>query len=291
MLLLYLVTLLGSPASSSASKIKVQVPNPEHSCEGILDTKKMSKAKFERIAELIRFQSRPNDPLGFIDSEEKLKAAKATVKENLEFVESSVKKIEEFRKSRWRKLGQYYLQKARAEHERQSAAIAFMETWNPLPLQDAPNEGGLSRDSTVPYEPGMTNKRRDQLIYEANERILKQPLEDRDATFLTCNQRLKLLADEALLEKFSVNFAYADCAGATEKDKCKKRYIITKEMPPAERQGRRMYLFQWAWYNNGACHFNKAKLELPNEEEGHGLQGMLEAAVSGVKCEEECPEE
>lgn len=289
MFFLTLLILAMIPSGASAAKINVKVFNMDNDCNGLLDTKKMSKSKYEQIQKLIYFESTPSDPLGFVSSTEELKRAKELIKNNLDYLEKSVKEIELFHEARWKKLGQYYLQMARAEHERQMAALTFMETWNSAPLLDGPNNDDLAHNAGIEPEPEMTNARREQLFKAANERILKLPLEERDPYFLTCDQKLRILADDKKLERFSVTFAPYSCANNGDKQECIKKFKITKDMAQSEREGRRMYLFQWAWYNNEVCHFTKAKTEIPSEYLGPRLEEALQAVVSDVKCDESCP--
>jgi hypothetical protein len=279
------VLLVMLPLGGLAAKVKVPVPDLEHSCEALLDTKKMPRRDYDRIAALERFLSFPStDPIGFLDAPGKIKKAKAEVEKNFSFVKRSVKNVRAFRQLRWKKLGQHLILEARAAREKELAAIAFMETWDPAPLLDPDDTRELAHAVPVTWREGMEPDKLPQYSEEAKQRLLSLPLEERDLYFLTCNQRLQALADESRFEKFSEHLARYQCADNGDPEECKERFRIRPEMKKSEREGRRIYGFQWAWYNNGVCPFVNGKVEVP-EYEGPAVEELLKSALTDEQCD------
>lgn len=284
MVLLVFLIALSPPAF--AAKVKVSVPNPEHSCEALLDTKKMSKDEYERIAKFQRFVSGSWNTLGFVDSAERLAKAKKEFRANLAEFENAVGEIKSFKKARWKKLGEYILAKAWADFERESAVIAFMENWDPAPLLHAPLTLAELDFYKTKIKPGMRAEDLPSGIGDDFDKVMALPMEDRDFGDLTCNQRLRLIADASKLEKFSARYAKHGCQGNASPANCEKSYVIKSGMPKEEREGKRMYTFQWAWYNNGACAYTRGKLKVPSYD-GPGLEDLLASAIGQQKCDED----
>lgn len=281
-----LLLLLTLPLPAQATKVKVDVPNQEHACTAMLDTKKIGKAEYERIAELQRAYFGPREALGFVDSAKTLAEAKKDTAKLLTEVEEAVREIGSFKKPRWKKLGAFLLAQAQAKHERESAMIAFMESWNPEPLLEAP----LPPDEIKPFEKTLKKPISNPEDLPAGlgddlAQVIALPLEDRDYGDLTCNQRLRLLADESKLEKFTARLAKRECQSNGAPAQCEQRYLIHPGMPREEREGKRMFAFQWAWGNNAACPYTRGKVKVP-EETGPGLHELLVSALSQQTCED-----
>ncbi|RYZ87445.1 MAG: hypothetical protein EOP06_12670 [Proteobacteria bacterium] len=170
------------------------------------------------------------------------------------------------------------MESARLNYRQQSAALSFLETWNPALLTDARPNDDVIRNVGLLNGP----ERLQELARERQNQ--SQPLEERDRAYLSCEQKLRILADERKLENFSKRFAPYLCAGNGAPKECEKRYLINAEMPSAERDARRIKLFQWAWYYNGVCEFEKPS-RLKGNSDVPAVDDLLRSALSGEVCE------
>ena len=286
---LFLALLLLSP-SAQAAKIKVEVYHQEDTCEAKLDTKKMSKLEFDRITELYKFLEAPRNynPLKFLDERREIAETRALVAENKKFLENSIKAIPSFRRARWKKLGEQILHDAQVRTEVQLAAIAFMDTWDPKPLlaSDKPDDSLASRPYVDTIKDESPEKLEQRTLAE-EKRLLALPLEERPISFLTCDQRLRILADDSKLEKFSPSYAHDSCQHNSSPQTCRQKYTITPGMKKAEREGLRMDLFQWAWYSGFECAYKRGQGEESDYDYAKlgSLKDLFHSALSGLECE------
>lgn len=286
-LLLFAALLLPSPAR--AELLKVNVYDPENTCVAKLDTKKMSRAEFDKITALYKFLGNPfsHDPLGFLKQRHEIGEMRTLIAKNKKFLESSVRTIPSFRRNRWKKLGEHILTQANVGREKHLAVLAFMESWDPKPLLESEKtEDGLAQSPAVSWINDDSPEKQEQRRKAEEKRILALPLEERATDDLTCDQRLRILSDDSRLEKFSVRFAKFRCGENGDRKTCEEGFLITPGMTKDDREGRRMYLFQWAWYNN-SCPFTRGKLKESTYDEAKqgSLEELMRSALSGFSCE------